>query len=313
MTILYVSHDVPAPSGGVRMLYRHVEALVAAGLDAAIVQPAQQFQPWFTSLAPVLGVERLQRLAPDDILVVPEDHHALLAELAGIPIRRYIFAQSFLLMAGPHLSVPLDLTGCLAISPIVADYARMIYGVEPAVVPNGIDTALFVPRPKQLIIAYMPRRQAIDAEIIRRGFHYHHPDLADIPWLAIDGQSESATAELLGRAAIFLSLSPGYEGFGLPPLEAMACGCLVTGFHGIGGQAYATVENGAWVADGDHRAAIATLGRVVRGVRTHDRHSASCVMQGRATAQRYDLANQQAQVTAFWRDQLTQASLFKMS
>lgn len=303
MTILYVSHDVAAPSGGVRMLYRHVEALAAAGFDAAIIQPANQFRPWFSSSAPVLGVERLQALTPDDILVVPEDHHALLADLAGLPIRRYVFAQSFILMTGSHLSPPnppLGLTGCLTISPIVADYARMIYGLEPVVVPNGIDTGLFVPRAKQPVIAYMPRRQGLDADIIRRGFLHHHPDLADIPWQAIDGQTEAVTSALLGQAAFFLSLSPTYEGFGLPPLEAMACGCLVVGFHGIGGRIYATPDNGLWIPDGDHLAAIDALAVGVRWWRDNDPAMTAMIGRGQETASQYGLDKQFQGVVTAW-------------
>ena len=42
-------------------------------------------------------------------------------------------------------------------------------------------------------------------------------------------------------ATIFLTFS-NQEGFGLPPVEAMACGCLVVGYHGHGGKEFLKPE-----------------------------------------------------------------------
>ena len=67
--------------------------------------------------------------------------------------------------------------------------------------------------------------------------------------LPIDGLGEVETAQLLLTAKLFLSFS-WREGFGLPPLEALACGCLVVGYHGLAGREYfrppfaTAVENG---------------------------------------------------------------------
>ena len=53
----------------------------------------------------------------------------------------------------------------------------------------------------------------------------------------IAGLSQTETAEILRSSAIFLSFSER-EGFGLPPAEAMACGCYVVGFTGLGGREF---------------------------------------------------------------------------
>ena len=57
------------------------------------------------------------------------------------------------------------------------------------------------------------------------------------------------------------------EGFGLPPLEAMASGCLVVGFTGFGGLEYATKENGFWCGEDDLVTCACTLATAVRLVR----------------------------------------------
>lgn len=65
--------------------------------------------------------------------------------------------------------------------------------------------------------------------------------LAD--WKIIDmnknGQvlSDEDFEDLMQKSAIFLSFSET-EGFGLPPAEAMKCGCIVIGYTGYGGRDY---------------------------------------------------------------------------
>jgi len=46
---------------------------------------------------------------------------------------------------------------------------------------------------------------------------------------------------VLRESAVFLSSSHP-EGFGLPPCEALACGCVVIGYHGGGGKEFLLPE-----------------------------------------------------------------------
>lgn len=46
--ILYMNHDNPYPSGGVRVIYSHVRHLVRNGFNAFVVHQKQDFRPpWF--------------------------------------------------------------------------------------------------------------------------------------------------------------------------------------------------------------------------------------------------------------------------
>jgi hypothetical protein len=103
---------------------------------------------------------------------------------------------------------------------------------------NGVDLDVFYfergPRPNQ--IAYMPRKLGHHLEqvlqiLIQRG------KLADWTLAPIDGLSETKVAETLRGSSIFLS-SCEDEGFGLPPLEAALCGCLVVGYTGYAADEY---------------------------------------------------------------------------
>jgi glycosyltransferase involved in cell wall biosynthesis len=55
--------------------------------------------------------------------------------------------------------------------------------------------------------------------------------------ISIDGLPEHEVAERLRSCAVFLSFGHP-EGCPLPPLEAMASGCVVVGYHGRGGREY---------------------------------------------------------------------------
>ena len=52
------------------------------------------------------------------------------------------------------------------------------------------------------------------------------------------------------ESILFLSFNHR-EGFGLPPAEAMACGCYVIGYHGQGGKEYFKHDFSSVIEDGN--------------------------------------------------------------
>ena len=89
---------------------------------------------------------------------------------------------------------------------------------------------------KKRQIAYMPRRLRVDLlqiiNILKFRGAFDNWDLVEI-----DNMSESMVARTLKESAIFLNFSIN-EGFGMPPAEAMACGCIVIGYPGKGGEEF---------------------------------------------------------------------------
>jgi glycosyltransferase involved in cell wall biosynthesis len=76
----------------------------------------------------------------------------------------------------------------------------------------------------------MPRKNLEDARQVLNILRYRKA-LEGWKVVAIDKVSQAEAAEVLRESLIFMSFGHP-EGFGLPPAEAMACGCIVIGYHG---------------------------------------------------------------------------------
>ena len=78
--------------------------------------------------------------------------------------------------------------------------------------------------------------------------------------LTLEQQPEQEVAAELRRAALFVALGRE-EGFGLPAAEALASGCPVVGFHGMGGRELFGSEFAVAIEDGD----VLSLATAVEG------------------------------------------------
>jgi glycosyltransferase involved in cell wall biosynthesis len=115
----------------------------------------------------------------------------------------------------------------------------------------GVDAAFRRPadadRPRRL--AYMPRKRPEEARQVL-GMLRLRGALDGWEVLALDGLSQAEVADCLSECSLFLSFSQ-LEGFGLPPLEALASGCFVIGYSGFGGQEYFDPRYALEVPDSD--------------------------------------------------------------
>ena len=256
----FICPDFGRPSGGIRKLYRSVDILNDAGLQAAIVHKQPGFRcTWFDHRTRVISSSRAV-VSQRDVIVVPEIYGRSICNLPK-GIRQIIFNQGAYLMldalisepssAAPYIDNP-DLAAVLVVSEDSAAVVKYAFpGVQVRRIRHGIDPAIYHPPadPKNRRIAYMPRRRAHEtAQVL---------DLLKLRgvldgWevIAIDRRSEAEVADLLRTTQIFLSFSQR-EGFGLPPVEALACGCLVVGYHGFGGREFFREPFAVAVDDGD--------------------------------------------------------------
>ncbi len=252
-------HD-DRPIGGIRAIYRHVDILNDAGINAAVIHSLKGFScTWFEHETRVRAANSVA-LSRQDILVVPEWYGPGLASLPVGP-RIVVFNQNvyktFLSLddsapaGAPYRGVP-GLEAILAVSSDNADYLRYAFPELPVTyVRNGIDSTVFHAdgEPVGRRIAFMPRKRANDARQVLRLLDAHG-SLDGWELVPIDKASELETANTLRSCAIFLSFS-SQEGFGLPPAEAMASGCYVIGFPGVAGREYFLPNFSHPVEEGD--------------------------------------------------------------
>jgi Glycosyl transferases group 1 len=328
--IFYHCPRADSPSGGVLTIYRHVEALVRGGFDAFVLH-RRQGAPlrWFDSTAPVATLDSGLAPRPPDVLVIPEGSWRLMAETAESGLERVVFAQGWSYIYR-GLSEGSDwrtwgIREVMAVSRYVQRFLRRTMGLPSALVHPGIDLELFRPAAKRLQIACMPRKNPGDLQQIRSIFRSRFPRYGKVPFVLIDGMSQRQTAEALAESAVFLAT--GYpEGCPLPPLEALASGCLVVGFAGRGGREYLRHgENCLLAADGDVLGAAERLGRAIElllgaaadgaGGRAPEAPEApeppatggagggaeALRSAGLATAARFSLARSERAVLSFWR------------
>ena len=295
-------------NGGIKYIFRMAECLRRAGHDAVVHEEKEMRPAWFANEAPIVGKEAVGS-RDDQILVLPEDQPYALRNWKNAPQRKVIYCQNQFFSArstrfgGTYPGYGISHILCSGRS--VYDHCRHRHpGVVSHHIPCGIDPALFHPRPKKERIVFMPRKRPVEAGFIRDLFRFGYPAFRDIEWMPLDGKSEREIADALGESTVFLALNR-LDGFGLTPIEAMASGCVVAGFTGIGGREYAVPENGFWAKDDDFPVCVRQLAEAVWLSReTGDRREAYAAACKQTTGQ-YTPAVFEAATAAAWADILS--------
>lgn len=249
------------PAGGIRKQYRAVDVLNGAGLPAAIVHPKAGFAcGWFEHETRVVAAQEVL-VGDQDVIAVPEIYGPAIRNLPP-GVRQVIFNQNVYLTldslaaggaaaAEPYTDNP-DLAAVVVVSEDSAEVLRYAFPSAPIRrMHYGLDPAIHHPpaEPAGRRLAYMPRRRADEAARVLRLLELHGA-LDGWEVVAIERRSETEAADLLRSSRIFLSFSE-LEGFGLPPCEALACGCLVVGFDGFAGREFFQPPFAMRVEDGD--------------------------------------------------------------
>lgn len=302
--ILYECRDIVEPSGGVRRLYRHVDILRTHGFHAYMLHHTPGYEPtWFDSRGvPKLYLTDGFKPRRDDFLVVPEGHADIITTVShfpGIPIV-IALSWSFIyrdLPAGTDWR-DFGIADVIAGSAYIKEFIRSTMGLDSVVIPPGIDLQLFRPAPKSCHIAYMPRKNPAVFRMIAGGFASMQRGRGLPSFLPIDQVSHTEVAAKLGEAAIFLAT--GFpEGIARPPLEAMACGCIVVGFAGIGSREY--MKHGVNCHLAEDYDVLAAADGLCRALTQFEKGDTSMQDAAQATANAYSLQREEASVLRYWR------------
>lgn len=315
-TIYYFAPTPDFPSGGVQVIYRHVELLNKAGIPAKVLHRANYLKkkyayPWYSADVDIRYFYRYQRspLSEDDILVIPEME---LNKVSRFKHDRYVvFIQNCYYTFGESNSIETvkefyqNAERTLVVSEDSANYVQLLDETLPiGRVYLSIDETLFTyTGEKKLQIAYMSRKCPEDihqvVELAR-----HHPALAKFSFVDIHQVPLQKVAKIMRESLIYLSTS-SREGFGLPPAEAMACGCLVVGYHGQGGKEFMNPECSFPIEQGNVQGfvrKVVALGEVLSHDAAHfDAIRASAAQQ---IANRYHPSREKESLLEFWRQRM---------
>jgi hypothetical protein len=282
-------------SGGIKVMYRHVEMLTSMGFEAAVFSP-DGYPVWMPSTAKLCSDANLLN-DKNCILVYPEILSGDLGKNARRPIPgvKVLLCQNQYHMTfnetlPKHNLGDLGFAKLITVGSVAKRFLERIFTpAEFDVVPVWVDEAVFYPREKSMRIAVIPRKMPRVYNLIRTIFSLKYPRLKNVPWDVIVAKPEADTAETFGRASVFLSLC-NRECVPLTPLEAMASGCIVVGFHGYGGLEYATEANGIWLRPDFLEEAADALARAVLGIEQGEKRFQEMRRSGFDTARRYSQA-----------------------
>lgn len=305
MQILYLCPELEAPSGGVDQIHQHVALLCEAGFPATVVHFTEGFRwPFAPENVPVEALGSL-RLIREDHLVLPEGW--LLPELLELPLDKHVFFQGLLPlyceMNPPDFLPAIEPDNVLCCSRMLRSILAKFMGLRPTLVPNAVDGKLFRPGKKRKAVAYMPRKEERFVYSVKGLFQAAYPQHRDVEWIPVENLDKAGVARTLGECSVYLSTS-FFEGFGMPPLEAMACGTIVVGTHGYGGKEYVTEENGFWCAQADIPECARLLGKAFDLIEADDPGIEIMKAAGQETVKAYPLNRQKEALFRYWQQRL---------
>ncbi|MFC1775868.1 glycosyltransferase [Pseudomonadota bacterium] len=237
----------------------------------------RRFKDWVKSILrkppflPDKLVPKLLVVNDDDILVLPETR-LLWLHLFPSKCQKVIFNQNPYFTFAQHFNdecfsvngtLSKKLLGILVVSTINENIQNFVFPeIEIVQASLFVEDVFCFSKNKKNQIAYMPRRNAKDAQAVINMLKFRGLP-SNIEIVPIDGMHQDEVAKVLSESLIFLSFADR-EGFGLPAAEAMACGCMVIGYSGNGGDEFFDSEYCYPIREGDIEGFVRAVEEVLK-------------------------------------------------
>lgn len=340
--IYFVCPNSERAFGGIKQIFRQVESLNRLGIKAFVLLSKRKRPDWFQTDAPIayspyilkrldyavserklhfirklkilIAKRKSVTISSDDILVFPEVYGA--ESLEVLPeCSMVLFNQNCYYTYGTYDRMrhprEIDYThprilGTIVVSENSKEYLSYAFpSAEVYRMRLGIqDTIFHFGTKKKRQLCYMTRKLREDSTQIV-SILKQRPSLEGWEFIAINDKTEEEVAQIMKESVFFLSFNHR-EGFGLPPAEAMACGCYVIGYHGEGGREYLKPEFSSVIETGD---IIHYVQKVEELVRTYDADPQALLTRGKMASDfildRYSMQRQVEDTAHIWRDILS--------
>jgi glycosyltransferase involved in cell wall biosynthesis len=265
-TIYFLCPDQNSPVGGIRVIYRMVDTLNKHGIPASVLHTKSGFRcTWFenstrvetynnslSSRARVIVLPEIYGYGSETKVKVRTRNRLNIranveVRVGGIPkvIMNQNAAYSFTNHAineydysTPYLSK--EVIGTIVVS---ENDRKLLASIFPELrihrIHLGINTDIFYPdeSKKEKVIAFMTRKNYDDILYMTQALKFRGALNNSWVYTEIANKNEYEVANILRRSSLFVTVG-SKEGFGLPPAEAMACGCICVGYHGYGGSEF---------------------------------------------------------------------------
>lgn len=338
--IYFVCPNNKQATGGVKQIYRQVEILSKNGFNACVLhEKIGKKEKWFDSTeipieySPLLFkrlkylfqnkkiglIERIKlfflekrskKIEKKAILVLPEIYGDCIHRIEP-DVKKVIFNQNcFYTFNGYSIEDYLTTTPYLHINTlaniVVSENSKQYleYSFSGSLVYRlhlGINHKIFhFEKEKQKQICFMPRKLSEEVNQVINILKLQG-NLNDWKLVSIDNKTEIEVADIMKKSVIFLSFNHK-EGFGLPPVEAMACGCYVIGYQGKAGVEYFNPYFSSPINDGD---IIEYVQKVEETITLYEQNPEKILQKGKQASEfvlsNYSLEIEEKETISIWK------------
>ncbi|MBW2018925.1 MAG: glycosyltransferase [Deltaproteobacteria bacterium] len=308
--IYFYCPDHKTPSGGIKTLYHHASILNNAGYQAFILHLNEGFNlNWHQYDVPVKYIATGVLIEENDVLVIPEAQPDLMEQTCYLPCTRVVFAMSWLHIY-PNLQAYVNwrdfgITCVITPSRTIKEFIEWSMGIPTYLLDISINSSLYYySGDKVLQVAYLTKKDR-SSLLVEKILKAKHAEFRDIEWVGMRNLAEELYAQKLRRSEIFLTTST-QEGIHISCLEAMASGCIVVGYSGVGGREYMVSEgekrNCVLAENDDYLTLAKRLEKVIFDIRNKDREIDILRQNALQMTSMLSEEREEESVLAFWRN-----------